>query len=974
MIAPIQIRRLAGAGLSLLLAGSSPALAETTADDSPNEAATPAAPANQPLLQELATLERLLDAHARNPATPMDEPTRRQIEWRLAQLRHMAESAAGSPLAASQAASGASDLTARIESLGSRLQSGPKRRSVGPGVARTAGPIPAAPPANDTCATATPIGNGTFPGDTSEAGSDGAASCDDTDSSPDAWFEYTAPATGSAYFNTFGSSYDTVLSVHSACPGTVVNEIDCNDDAGSKQSEILMDVTASETLYLRVSGYDGDVGAFVLTTGITGSISGTVTEAGSGDPVTGQGSGVIVYRSVDGDSILTEIVSTDAGGNYAVEGLPPGSYRVIARGLTQVNELYDDFPCPGGINSCFPERGTEVVVTGGVDTSGIDFVLAPGGSISGTMTRLSDGTPIFGPSVDVFDASGNPLLNDITAGDGSYSVTGLPTGEYFVATSVAFPQADLLYPDLPCPGGGDSGACDVRTGTAVSVTVPSDTPGIDFALPEGGSISGTVTEEGSGDPLGGIGMRLYSAAGDALAFRFTTAGGSYSFTGLHDGSYRLVTTFAWPRVGELWDDITCHNGPPDGCSPPDGDPVAVTAPAETAEVDFALALGGSLSGSVTEDPSGTPLSEVRVEAYNADAAVFVGTTSTGGAGSWIIEGLPTGSYRVQTFGAAPHADELYDDMACPNGWCDVTPGTPVALTAPADTGSIDFALAAAGAISGTVTEAGSGTPLSGIEVEVFDAAGEFAGWDATASDGAYTIDGLPTGTYHVATVDAPAHVDELYDNITCPGGGGFGCDPTTGAAVAVTAPSTTVGIDLALATGGVIAGTVTDAVTGLPVDSEVTIFNAAGSPLGFDITDGAGHFVSLGLPTGTYYARTDSLGGFLEHRFGGLSCVGSCDAQLSSPIVVTSPSATMGVDFALYKPGADDALVLSHEDVDGAASFCSEGTITLGPDLGLVGAADLELLAAGTVVFESGFSAAAGTTLEVGLDPAAKCP
>jgi hypothetical protein len=172
----------------------------------------------------------------------------------------------------------------------------------------------------------------------------------------------------------------------------------------------------------------------------------------------------------------------------------------------------------------------------------------------------------------------------------------------------------------------------------------------------------------------------------------------------------------------------------------------------------------------------------------------------------------------------------------------------------------------------------------------------------------------------------------------------------------------------------VIAGTVTDAVTGLPVDSEVTIFNAAGSPLGFDITDGAGHFVSLGLPTGTYYARTDSLGGFLEHRFGGLSCVGSCDAQLSSPIVVTSPSATMGVDFALYKPGADDALVLSHEDVDGAASFCSEGTISLGPDLGLVGAADLELLAAGTVVFESGFSAAAGTTLEVGLDPAAKCP
>jgi Carboxypeptidase regulatory-like domain len=973
MIAPVQVHRLAAACLGLLLAGIPAALAEGPPVDSQSaSAADPAAAAAQKALAELSELEGLLDAHDQRSTKPFDEEARELIEQKLVHLRRLAEVAtATGPLSTSPSA-GSGDLLGRIESVANRLRRGPKGRTGGARAIRTAGPTPAAPPANDTCATATPIGEGTFFGDTSEAGSDGDSTCGDSSASPDAWFAYTPSASGTAFFNTFDSDYDTALSVHSACPGTTGNELDCNDDAngGTLQSEIEMSVTSGVTVYLRVTGWDGAAGPYVLTAGLPGSISGTVTEAGSGDPITGFGSGVTAYRAANGDVEFAGSGSTDGSGNYTIAGLAPGTYRVIARGATQVNELYDDIPCPWGlINACFPERGAEVVVTTGADTPGIDFALAPGGSISGTVTAASGGAPLFGLSVDAFDISGSFVHNQITAGNGSYTLAGLPTGEYYLATNSAFPKADEIYDDIPCPGGGLSIACNIRTGKRVSVTAPADTPGIDFALPDGGSITGTVTEDPSGDPLNHLSVRVYNANGTAIDIKYSAMNGSYSFTGLHSGSYRVVTRFTDTHLDELYDDIVCYHSL---CSLPDGDPVTVIAPAETSGIDLALAMGGSISGTVTDDPGGSPLEAVDVEVYDATGDLFLSSASTAPDGTYTVEGLPPGSHRVSTYGAAPLADELFDDLPCPGGWCNAAPGAEVVVSGTSDTGSIDFALAAAGAISGTVTEAGSGTPLAGIEVEVYDTAGDYHGFDITGGDGTYTITGLPTGSYHVDTYDSPAHIDELYDNIACPGAG---CDPTTGGTVSVITPSTTSGIDFALATGGTIEGTVTDAVTGLPVRGSVTIFDAAGSFLYDALVDGVGHFTSsIGLPTGTYYARTDTLGGFLERRFGSVSCVGSCDPVLSSPIAVTSPSTTMGVDFSIYQPGADDTLVLSYEDLDAAASVCSEGTITLGPDFGLVGSANLQVLAAGSVVFPSGFSSASGTTLVVALDPAATCP
>src|SRR6185369_6424085 len=80
--------------------------------------------------------------------------------------------------------------------------------SVGPGGG-------AQPPANDDCANATAIGNGSFTGTTNGAASDGASACGPAGSG-DVYYMYTAPTTGAITASTCaGASFDTTISIHS---------------------------------------------------------------------------------------------------------------------------------------------------------------------------------------------------------------------------------------------------------------------------------------------------------------------------------------------------------------------------------------------------------------------------------------------------------------------------------------------------------------------------------------------------------------------------------------------------------------------------------------------------------------------------------------------------------------------------------------------------------------------------------------
>lgn len=79
---------------------------------------------------------------------------------------------------------------------------------------------------------------------------------------PDMVYSFTAPDDGLYVFNTFGSSFDTILQVYDErCSGT---SLGCNDDAGGPQSRVFVELVAGQTVFLVVDGRSTNRGDYVL--------------------------------------------------------------------------------------------------------------------------------------------------------------------------------------------------------------------------------------------------------------------------------------------------------------------------------------------------------------------------------------------------------------------------------------------------------------------------------------------------------------------------------------------------------------------------------------------------------------------------------------------------------------------------------------------------------------------------------------
>jgi hypothetical protein len=131
--------------------------------------------------------------------------------------------------------------------------------------------VPPPAPPNDNCADAIVACPGqAYPGSTVGAAADGATTCGNSNSTPDVWYTYMPATSGTAVFSLCsGTDYDSVMSVHSGCPGTSGNTLACNDDACSQPysapSEITRSVTAGTLYVIRVSGWDGSAGSYTFT-------------------------------------------------------------------------------------------------------------------------------------------------------------------------------------------------------------------------------------------------------------------------------------------------------------------------------------------------------------------------------------------------------------------------------------------------------------------------------------------------------------------------------------------------------------------------------------------------------------------------------------------------------------------------------------------------------------------------------------
>lgn len=344
-----------------------------------------------------------------------------------------------------------------------------------------------------------------------------------------------------------------------------------------------------------------------------------------------------------------------------------------------------------------------------------------------------------------------------------------------------------------------------------------------------GSLSGIVTTETTHEVLAGawvavLRSRDFTLAAEAVA----DDSGAYAVD-LPAGSYYLYLIDPTGRHGAgFW-------GAPDL--------VRVSA-TEVTSVDPTMALStGSLTGVVSDDVSGEPISGAWAIALTAGGAPEAAAI-TDGSGRFTLTGLRAGEHRIAYLDpTATHATEFYADSADAVGSA-VVP-VPAGGTASADASlPRQIETVAFAALRGRVTEVGSERVLPGALVIALRADDyTLAGATVTGGSGRYRLNVQP-GSYKLAILDPTGNHDMQW----------YRDQPYHGLdeAESVAAPSTT---NVALASStGVLQGSVADEGSGEPVaDAWVLTIDATGEVRGA-VTDATGHFEATGLPVGTYRA------------------------------------------------------------------------------------------------------------------------
>ncbi len=626
---------------------------------------------------------------------------------------------------------------------------------------------------------------------------------------------------------------------------------------------------------------------FTLDAGAT--VSGHVSD-GSSDL---QEIHVEFFDHPDGNHVSSAV--TNESGDYITNAFPPGTYYARTyNDLGYLNEIYDDIACP---NWCDPTEGTAIVAALGDTITDIDFELALGGRVSGTVTHDPSGDPIQGAIVDIFDTNGDHVSWGGTDSSGEYiSFYAVVPGTHYVKTWNDLGYTNELYDDLPCIG------CDVTTGTPVEVAAGATNSDIDFALRLGGLIAGTVTEMGTSLPIEGVHVDIFDSEGDFQTFGATDADGNYTiYDSLPAGSYFARAWGDPPHIGELYENVPCNFS----CDVTEGSPIAVSA-GTTTQIDFELEVGGFISGSVTEF-GGSAIQDIHVNIHNT-AGVLLIWEPTDSAGDYTTSlVLPPGEYFVNTWNDLGYINEVYDDTTCLG--CDVTLGKKVFVTSGATTTGVDFDLVMGGLISGTLTEQGTGTGIPRVRVHIHSADGTRIQGFLPDENGDYVSPiGMPSGDYFVVTSTmwgaGPRYVNEIYDDLPCPGP----CDVKTGAPVTVEAGNTTSGIDFELALGGQISGTVFEAGTNNPIDfSEVLLFDSSGNFMDRTRVNGAGEFTSFrAMPPGIYYAATQNYDGYVDELYSEMNCPGGgefCTVTAGTTISIFAGFVTENIDFTLARSG-----------------------------------------------------------------------
>lgn len=353
------------------------------------------------------------------------------------------------------------------------------------------------------------------------------------------------------------------------------------------------------------------------------------------------------FGTGDDDTFNT---TTDSAGNYLVNGLPAGTYRVQAT-------------TPAGTVLDVGTNPATVVLANGQNRTDVDFGFVGTGSIGDTVffdknsNGLQDGTDTGISSVAVAVTWAGPdntlgnaddvVFTTTTNGTGNYTVGNLPAGNYRV--------------DPTAPAGFTNTTVDPLD---TSLSAGQNRTDADFGYNGNASVGDLVWFDIDGDgvqDVGEPGLPNVSVA--------ATCVGPDGISGNSDDLLRIVSTnaagaYTIPSLppGACSVDVNEATAPP-GMVGTSTDPLAITlTPGQVfTTADFGFTGTGSIGDTVFDDANGDGIQNGGEGGINAVPVVVtwagpdtvLGTgddvafnTATNGTGSYSVGNLPSGNYRV----------------------------------------------------------------------------------------------------------------------------------------------------------------------------------------------------------------------------------------------------------------------------------------------------------------------------------------
>lgn len=373
---------------------------------------------------------------------------------------------------------------------------------------------------------------------------------------------------------------------------------------------------------------------------------------------------------------------------------------------------------------------------------------------------------------------------------------------------------------------------------------------IKFAFAQAEGISGVVTDQ-AGKPLENIRVSVLTLPSqgwpfiDEVGTAITDVNGTYRVAIMGFGTYRV--RFEDTRSPQQYATEYYNDKPHIDV----GTDVVVSFNTTTTNINAQLAIGGKITGKVT-DPANQPLANVFIREYRNVAGVWrsVQSTQSTADGTYTLGGLPADTYRLIFFGEGNHATEYYNNKET----LALATGIPVAVGATVP--NINVQLAPRGHITGKVTD-NNNNMLAGIAVTAYrydDSRGEWYAPTSTTTDaaGTYDLAQMDTGTYRLHFQDTRS--PQLYQAI-------YYKDATnvdTATDVKVGIGATVANLNIKLATKGKISGTVTDLQgqpilnAGIGADIKNPESGQWSRVLSTGYTNAAGAYELNGLDAGTY--------------------------------------------------------------------------------------------------------------------------